>query len=359
MTAAMTNEERVRALRRFGYEMEEAQFLCIAALHGGYFLRGQFLAFIGGTKGWRDVALVNKLKANQHCRIAMYRHNRMVFHLSAKPLYDALGEPDNRNRRERQPSTIKNKLMGLDFVLDHPQHQYLATEREKLDYFLGALKVSRENLPTRWYQSPRGRGTTAKHFVDKYPMFLAVPAGGAAPVVHFSYVDEGLQSTDGLATYLIQYSRLLKALPDFRVIYIAQHHGLLGSARRVFDAFEAQVSGDQGAPIDPEIREVLDYFEARQQYDARDFSRFDTAGLIRYREDKRRYADARFEALYERWRAHGAQAVSEALKPEQPAKEVPAERFSTYVLECDYDLFGTLTTGPKQASEQTQTQTQP
>src|SRR6266852_4032573 len=205
MTAAMTNEQRVTALQLFGYDADEAQFLCTAALHSGYFLRRQFLNFIRGTKGWKDVALVNKLKANQHCRITMYRHNRMVYHLSAKPLYDALGERDNRNRRERQPSTIKNKLMGLDFVLDHPQYEYLATEREKLDHFLGTLKLAPENLPTRWYQSPRGRGTTAKHFVDKSPMFLSVPPNGTAPVAHFCYVDEGLQSTDGFATYVSQY----------------------------------------------------------------------------------------------------------------------------------------------------------
>src|SRR5262249_9327885 len=154
------------------------------------------------------------------------------YHLSAKPFYDALGERDNRNRRERQPSTIKNKLMGLDFVLDHPHHEYLATEREKLDYFLGKLNLSSEILPTRLYQSPRGRASTAKHFVDKYPMFLAQPPGGQACVVHFTYVDEGLQSTDGFATYLAQYSQLLKVLHNFRVIYVAQHHGHLASARR-------------------------------------------------------------------------------------------------------------------------------
>lgn len=359
MTAAMTNEERITALQRFGYDAEEAEFLCVAALHSGYFLRRQYLGFIRGTKGWKDVVLVNKLKANQHCRITMYRHNRMVYHLSAKPLYAALGERDNRNRRERQPSTIKNKLMSLDFVLDHPQHNYLATEQEKLDYFLGTLKLSPANLPTRLYQSPRGRGTTAKHFVDKYPMFLSIPPGGTTPVVHFCYVDEGLQSTDGFATYLSQYSRLLNALPDFRVIYTAQHHGLLGSARRVFEAFEAEESGRASAPIDSATRELLDHFEARQQYEARDFSQFDTTGLIRYREDKKHFAGERVEALYERWRAHRAAGVLEVLQPDQPAKEVPVERFSTCVLEYDYDLFGTLTMGPARASDQTQTQTQP
>jgi hypothetical protein len=29
--------------------------------------------------------------------------------------------------------------MGLDFVLAHPQYQYLATEHEKLDFFCSTL----------------------------------------------------------------------------------------------------------------------------------------------------------------------------------------------------------------------------
>src|SRR6266852_1563289 len=143
----MTLQDRIAALERLGYDHDEAQFLVIAALHSGYFVRRQFLSFIKGTKGWKDVALLNKLQATAHGEVSVFRHNRMVYHLGAKPLYDALGEQDNRNRRERQPSTIKNKLMGLDFVLEHPQHDYLATEREKLDYFVRTLKLAAEELP--------------------------------------------------------------------------------------------------------------------------------------------------------------------------------------------------------------------
>jgi hypothetical protein len=303
------------------------------------------------------VVLFNKLKANGHCRISVYRHNRMVYHLSAKPLYDALGEKDNRNRRERQPSTIKNKLMGLDFVLDHPQHQCLATEREKLDYFLGTIPA--ESLPTRWYQSPRGRGTTAKHFVDKYPLFLSVPPSGTTPVPHFCYVDERMQSTDGFATHLDQYSRLLVALPDFRVIYIAQHDTLFGSARRVFEAFSARESRSSGAPLDPATRELLDHFEARQQCENQDFSRFDTAGLIRYREDRKRFTGERYEALFEHGRAGGAAAELAVLHPGAAPKEPAVDRFSTCILEYDYDLFGTLTSGRENAPQSIAAQTQP
>src|SRR6266851_3788673 len=173
----MTTQDRIAALDCFGYDHDEAHFLLIAALHSGYFVRRQFLSFIKGTKGWKDVVLLNKLKANAHCEVSVFRHNRMVYHLGAKPLYDAIDEKDNRNRRERQPSTIKNKLMSLDFVLENLSNYYLATEREKLDYFLTTLKSQKQNLPTRWYTSRHGRGATAKHFVDKYPLFLAPAAG--------------------------------------------------------------------------------------------------------------------------------------------------------------------------------------
>jgi len=354
----MTGEERIAALQNFGYDTDEARFLCTAALDSGYFVRRQFLAFIAGTKGWKDVVLLNKLRANGHCRATVYRHNRMVYHLCAKPFYDALGERDNRNRRERQPSTIKNKLMGLDFVLEHPNHQYLATEREKLDYFAGALKVAPEILPTRWYESPRRREATAKHFVDKYPLFLSVPRSGAVPVVHFCYVDEGVQSTDRFETHLDQYSRLLTALPDFRVIYIAQHGRFFERARRAFETFSRRLGQDR-APIDPATQQLLDYFETRQQYEARDFSRFDTARLIRYREEKKQFAGEEYESLYTQWQAGGTAAVLAVLHPGKALKEAPVERFSTCVLSHDYDLFGTLTSRSRVPTEDAALQTQP
>jgi len=190
-------------------------------------------------------------------------------------------------------------------------------------------------------------------------MFLSVPPGGATSVVHFCYVDEGLQTTDGFATYLSQYSSLLNALPDYRVIYIAQHSSLFGSARRVFEAFSADKSQSPGVPLDPATRQLLDHFEARQQYETKDFSRFDTAGLIRYRDEKKQFAGEQYQALYERWRAGGTAAVLAVLCPGHGPKEVPIERFATYVLEYDYDLFGTLTSGPENTTEKTQAQTQP
>lgn len=342
----MTTEERVAALARFGYSPDESRFLTLAALHSGYFLRRQFLSFVGSTKGWKDDAFIDKLEANRHCQGTVFRHNRVVYRLCAKPFYAALGEEDNRNRRERQPSTIKNKLMGLDFVLAHPQHDYLATEPEKLAYFCGTLDLADQVLPTRWYTSRQGRGATAKHFVEKFPLFLAVPSGGTDAVVHFTYVDEGAQSTDGFYTYLCQYRRLLAALPDFRIVYITQRGGLLQQARREFELMWPSRGGRQ-IPLDPERKQLLAYFAAREQYEARDFSQFDTQRLIRYREEKRQFAGERYETLYTAWKTTREVGDIASRPPEKESPNVRGELFAAYVLPHNYDLFGTLTTSPR------------
>ena len=182
------------------------------------------------NQGLERRALARKLAANQHCRATAYRHERLVYHLSAKPLYDALGEPDNRNRREHQPSTVKNKVMALDFVLEHLAYHYLATEREKLDYFIRTRNIAPEDLPTRLYASPSGHDPKAKHFVEYLSNLPCGAVKRAVPRPHLCYVDEGLQTTDRFATYLNQYARLFLALDDFRVILRCRGPRLFASA---------------------------------------------------------------------------------------------------------------------------------
>jgi hypothetical protein len=94
--------------------------------------------------------------------------------------------------------------------------------------------------------------------------------------------------------------------------------------------------------VDSETQDLFEHFEARQQYEAKDFSRFDTAGIIRYREDKKRFIGERYESLYTVWLSGGPAGVAEVLYPGQGFKTIPVQRFSDYVLEHDYDLFGTL-----------------
>src|SRR5262249_46509112 len=146
------------------------------------------------------------------------------------------GEPNNRNRREHQPATIKNKIMSLDFVLEHPDYTFLMNGREKMDFFTRTREIATDNLPIKLYASHYGHPPAAKHFVEGFPIFLVMPPEGPS-VPHFCFVDEGLQTTDRFATFLTQYRRLLRALGDFHVIYVAEDSHLFSSAERVFQKF--------------------------------------------------------------------------------------------------------------------------
>src|SRR5262249_9411128 len=139
------------------------------------------------------------------------------------------------NRREHQPSTIKNKIMALDVVLAGTSGVFLATEREKTDYYINICSVARQDLPTRLYASPHGGKPNAKLFADGYPILIPSERGHAR--AHFYYIDEGLQTTDRFATFLRHCERLLRALPAFCLVYVAETARLFASAERVFQKF--------------------------------------------------------------------------------------------------------------------------
>ena len=232
------NENRIEALQRFGYSETEARFLSVAALQGGYFLRRQYAQFLGRQDGGTVTQLVQKALMNGHVRASTWRQKTQLYHLCARPFYEALGQGNNRNRRQRELLTIKNKIMGLDFVLAHPQHHYLATEQEKLDYFTGALKLDLSRLPAKLYHGRKSTEFTTRCFVDKYPVFLEVTSeSGADPVVSFCFVDEGTVGLSRFETYLDQYSSLFISLPEFKVIYVAASIAHFSGAQRIFERF--------------------------------------------------------------------------------------------------------------------------
>lgn len=337
----MTNGERIDALKALGYEDPEARFLCLAALHSGYFLRRQFLAFVGAPKGWRDDSFTQKLISRKHCVATAFRHGHMVYRLSSKPFFAALDEHDNRNRREKQPATIKNKLMALDFVLEHQELSYLTTEAEKVEYFTSAAYVPLENIPAKRYQSPRNGQSTLRYFIEKFPIFVSMP-DAELPTVSFCYVDEGVVSTDGFKTFLTHYQPLFSSLAGYRIVYVAAQPYLVEKARRTF---EGNRRNGCTPPLDPLTRDLLNYFQDRRKYEARDFSGFDTARIVHYREQKKRFVGFGFDDLYRRWLEEGDVAVlrrNAQRTSVDPSLSAPVGQFDTYLLRHNYDLFGTL-----------------
>jgi hypothetical protein len=70
-----------------------------------------------------------------------------VYHLQSRPLYRAIGQEDNRNRRATSPALIARKLMLLDLVIGEPQAEWYVTEAEKVALFTEHFRVPVRNCP--------------------------------------------------------------------------------------------------------------------------------------------------------------------------------------------------------------------
>src|SRR6266850_4334234 len=81
-------------------------------------------------------------------------HRARLFHIHHKPLYRAVGEPDNRHRRPTTLARAIERLMVLDAVLADRDRTWLATEQDKLTYFTLRHRIPRQDLPSLTFRAP-------------------------------------------------------------------------------------------------------------------------------------------------------------------------------------------------------------
>ncbi|HVR22986.1 MAG TPA: hypothetical protein VMU26_06660 [Candidatus Polarisedimenticolia bacterium] len=331
----MTREQQIRAVEGFGYTEAEARFLCLVALHGGYFVRRQFLHSAGCELGKRAQDFVDKTTARKHACREVYREDRHLFRLHYKPIYAAIGEEDNRNRREHQPATIRLRLMGLDFVLEHPEHQFLAAQQDKLRYFLENRKIEADLLPSRGFCA---RGAfVVRHFVDGFPMFLTA---GHPPAMSFTYVDDGQLTTAAFRSFLAQYSRLFQALGSVGLSFLTRSRDRFEAAQKALDRFCDRVAGGTRQSID--IDRLLAHFPHRLMAEHRDTRQLNKNQMDRLGLDLDTFEGPEFRRLFELWKNAGDDAVRAEFTVERDLQKPLSINFTACILEHDYDLFGTL-----------------
>ncbi len=323
----MTSQERIRAIAGMGYLPREAEFLCLAALHSGYFLRRQYRRFLDIESGKREQSLIDKLVDRGHARRTRLGSRTQLIHLCSHPFYRRIGQPENRHRRRRSMPSVRIKLMGLDFVLDRlvgndrekDSLRFLPTEEAKLDFFRGELGIDRSLLPRKVYPSAKGGSSTTRYFVDKLPIFRS---GSGA--VSFVYIDADSVSCSGFETYLRRHFDLIRALASVRIFFAtAEPQKVRWAQRRFRSLFRVDL------PVDALLR----FFRLEKLYRDRAFDRLPQQSLIELRNARKRFQGApQVETLFEDWLARGDCAVSERTAP------APGERvqFVPYPMEEDY-----------------------
>jgi hypothetical protein len=337
----MSKTQRIEALVSLGYTDREAEFLCLAALHSGFFLRRHYLDFLGCQSGYADDILIGKVTRLGHGRVMTLRQTQLC-HLSSRPFYAAIGEPDNRHRRMRSALSMRTKLMALDYVLANRLNRYLATEEEKVDYFYRELGVAAGSLPVKTYHAKKRDSTTERYFVDKFPIAIIGESSSAPAVVSFCYIDEGSVATPGFETWLNQYSGLFSALAHFRVVYVSTKDADFAGAKRLFRHFSRALSGPRQSLNRSLNDRLLRYFQLEDSVRSGDTPSLTADSLdelARLKLQFKELNDARTAHMFELWKQGGTDAVNRFLD-RSPTPRPPREAlFATFLLPHCYSFL--------------------
>jgi len=331
----MTVENQVQSIQGLGYSQPEAHFLRIVALHSGYFVRRQFLRSIDCGRGKRAQDFIDELITRGHACREVFREDRHLFRLQSKAIYEALGDEDNRNRREHQPSTVRLRLMALDFILEHSTHRYLETQQDKLSYFFEQRGVDVEALPARLFRS-NGKLTT-RYFPDGFPQFVD---GGNPPTVSFIYIDDAQLSANAFRSYLRNYRKLFWALGALDLVLVTTSSDRFVIGQKVLTRFLASVRESATPAID--LNRLLAHFPHRLLLEKRATGILNTAQMNALAEDILELAGPYFDHLYDVWKQSGEDGLREDCAAQQEASKPPEINLAACVLEHDYGLFGTL-----------------
>ena len=142
---------RVIALRPFGFTERQARFLVTVMAHSGSFLERQYCAFAGIARGQNSREFVARLVARGYATAITHGnvHRGRIYHVHHKPLYEAIGLPDDRHRKRQTVSRMVQRLMILDGVLGDRIYWWMGPECDKRSYFATTRNTGRVlPLPT-------------------------------------------------------------------------------------------------------------------------------------------------------------------------------------------------------------------
>lgn len=332
----MRLEDRAQALEPLGFSPRQARFLATVALHSGYCLRRQYVASagVGYGKNVRDFldALVDRQLAERFTLRADRGH---VYHLHARTIYRVLRQEDNRNRREASAALIARKVMLLDYVLAHPDVEWVATETDKVDQFADRLRVPRSDLPQRIYAGSRPGGESTTRF---FPHKLPVAVAGDPPVAHFVYLATD-HAGGGFEAFLQDHAGLLGHLPAWTVVAIAPPKlPALAACEGIFARFLARPTVNLVRRSD----DLQWYLVTRRTVESGQLARLSVTDINRFRTLRDRFSGSAFDALYRDWLTRGDDVLAAHDAVSSRSARQSVGRLVTEVLPFDYSQFGSL-----------------
>jgi hypothetical protein len=288
------SKERADAVSAFGFTDRQSRFLVDVLTHSGVFVERQYGAFASITHGQKTTDFLRRLVERGYARPVQVGalHRGRVFHVCHKPLYAAIGEPDNRHRKPMALGRMVERLMVLDAVIADRSFTWLGTESDKRNYFMRLLhgRVELHEFPRLTFVGTTGK--THRYFPDKLP--IGIEPSRTEYV--FVYLITSAVPMD-FRLFLLRHAELLRALRRWTIRVLvpspfAKAVALFGHAARE----------QLATPVAPSAVEDLDWFfaERRRRQDASSEpvdERFRTVTMM--------FRAPQFQALHRAWQQDG------------------------------------------------------
>lgn len=283
----------------FGFTERQARFLVHVLVFSGVFLERQYRAFTGLVHGQKTHDFLMKLVERGYATAITpgALHRGRLYHLQFKPLYEAIGEANNRHWKVASLGRWVERLMLLDAVLADRRYGWLGTEQDKRAYFREALE---RELPDDWYPHltfHSGADKTTRFFPDKMP--IGVPLKGERRHLFLYLATREIPMA--FRVFLLRHADLLKAVDEWTIRVLMRRR-----LRRAATLYRYAVRDAFMMPLEPcEVRELDWYFRARRGEIVCPSADLD----LNVATAARKYGAARFEALYRVWLERGEQAL--------------------------------------------------
>jgi hypothetical protein len=327
----MTTNERVQAVIDYGFTEREARFLVLVMRHSGLCVKRQYAAFAGiANGGERCNALFDKLVRRRFAIAVDCIHNRArLYHVHYKPLYHAIGEPDNRFRRTVSARAAVERLMRLDAALISPELDWLTTPSEKVTYLAGRT-ASGSSDPSS--EAP------AQERLDLFPGTFPIGINAMGRAVLTNVVTRPW--TEDFRSFLAGHVPLLAVTPTWmlRIVFAP-------SFRRVVPDYQRAVYEELESRLDPDTVNDLQwyFFHMRRRTDWTEYKGAGSDAIkARFARCLKAFAGPRFARLYRRWLTERETALTPVPVEISEAFTTGRASLESIVLPHDYERFSPL-----------------
>jgi hypothetical protein len=288
------SERRVNALAGFRFTQRQREFLVTVMVHAGCFLERQYCAFTGTVRGQNSREFVARLVARGFARAIRPGNIRRgrLYHVHHKPLYEAIGLPDDRNRRLHSIGRMVERVMILDAVLGDCGCWWLSPAEDKRTFF-DARDTGLRDEEYPHISFGAGRSKIIRCFPDKLP--IGIDKEVTSRFVFLYLVTRRIPID--FRQFLIRHQTLFLNLHTWTVHLLVPRR-----FRKAVALYKAALREQLWTPLDPSVSTALEaYFRERKEFGGH-------LGEPAHRfiaREFRRQGMAKIAALYRAWRREG------------------------------------------------------